>query len=484
MRYPRLLVALAATAAAGTLAAPAPTLAASAARASGAALAASAARAAQGTTAFVVPGADAIRSTTLANGMQVIVWSDHDIPNVALYNWVHVGSRNEAPGITGLAHFFEHMMFNGTSRRAQGEFDREMEARGGANNAFTSDDVTVYQDWVPRGALETVFDLEADRLAHLAFDPKVVESERNVVYSERRMRVEDNNQGFLMEQVQATAFVAHPYQIPTIGWPADIKTWRMEDLQQFFRRYYAPNNCTLVVVGDVTADEVFALARRYLEPIPRQEPPLPVKTTEPEQLGEKRVAIERKAQTPLLQIAYKAPAAADPQGPAMNLLLSILTEGDASRLHRELVEEQKLAIDVAGYWHEGFDPSLAWFFLTLPEGGDPAAVERAFDAALARVVADGVSESELRRAKNLTASGFWKALATIDGKARLLGEYQLLHGDYRRLFSAPADYEAVTREQLHELAKSVLQKSRRTVGVLAPAAASAALTGARAAGEG
>ena len=173
-----------------------------------------------------VPGADQVKTLTLANGMKVIVWTDRDIPNVALYNWVRVGSRNEVPGITGLAHFFEHMMFNGTSKREPGEFDRIMEAQGGSNNAFTSDDVTVYQDWIPRSALDLVFDLEADRLANLSFDPKVIESERGVVYSERRLRTEDANDGFLYEQVQATAFVAHPYQNPTIGWPADIRAGR------------------------------------------------------------------------------------------------------------------------------------------------------------------------------------------------------------------------------------------------------------------
>ena len=143
------------------------------------------------------------RSITLANGMTVIVWPDRDVPSVALYNFVRAGSRNEMPGTTGLAHFFEHMMFNGTSRRAPGEFDRLMEARGGSNNASTSDDLTIYQDWFPTTALETVFDLEADRLRNLAFDPEVVESERNVVYSERRLRTEDDTQGRLMEQVQA-----------------------------------------------------------------------------------------------------------------------------------------------------------------------------------------------------------------------------------------------------------------------------------------
>jgi zinc protease len=413
-----------------------------------------------------VPGADQVHSTTLANGMKVIVWTDRDIPNIALYNWVRVGSRNEVPGITGLAHFFEHMMFNGTSKRQPGEFDRTMEARGGANNAYTSDDVTVYQDWVPRSALDLVFDLESDRLANLSFDPKVIESERGVVYSERRLRTEDSNEGFLFEQVQATAFVAHPYQIPTIGWPADIQSWKREDLQKFFKTNYAPNNCTLILVGDVSADEAFAMAKKYLEPIPRQEPPPPVRTTEPEQLGEKRVNVERNATTPLLYLAYKSPAANDKQGPAINLLVSILTEGDSSRLHRLLVEEKKLAIQVDGTFQEGFDPGLTWLLLTLPEGADVGAVEKALDAALAQVVSQGVSEAELTRARNQYASSFWKQIATINGKASLLGSFEVFEGDYRKLFDSPATYEEVTREDVQKAAALVFQKAHRTVGVL------------------
>ena len=418
-----------------------------------------------------IPGADAVQATTLANGMRVIVWSDHDIPNVTLYNWVRVGSRNEAPGITGLAHFFEHMMFNGTAKRAPGEFDRQMEAQGGANNAFTSSDVTVYQDWFPRSALDLVFELEADRLANLAFDPKVIESERGVVFSERRLRVEDSNESFLFEQVQSTAFVAHPYQIPTLGWPSDIRSWRIEDLQQFFRTYYAPNNCTVILVGDLTPEEGFALARRYFEPIPRQPAPPAVRTREPEQLGEKRVQVERKAQTPLLQYAYKAPEATDPRAPAIEMLVSILTQGDSSRLHRLLVEQKQLAISVGGYWDESFDPSLLWFMLNLPEGGDVAAVGKVLDEELARVGREGVTDVELQRAKNLAATGLWKTLATINGKARLLGEFEVVHGDYRKLFDEPARIEAVTREDVQKVAAELLQQRRRTVGFLQPGGA-------------
>lgn len=413
-----------------------------------------------------VPGADHVKSMTLANGMKVIVWTDRDIPNVAFYNWVRVGSRNEVPGITGLAHFFEHMMFNGTSKRAPGEFDRLLEAQGGSNNAYTSDDVTVYQNWIPRSALDLTFDLEADRLANLSFDPKVVESERGVVYSERRLSVEDDNAGFLWEQVQSTAFVAHTYKIPTIGWPSDIQGWTIEDLQDFYKTNYAPNNCTLILVGDVSADEAFAFAQKYLEPIPRQEPPPPVRTQEPEQLGEKRVNVERPAQTPLLYAAYKSPPANDPQSAAINLLVSILVEGNASRLNRLLVEEKQVAIEVDGHYMEGFDPGLTWLNLTLPEGANVAEVEQALDAALADVVAEGVTEAELARAKNLHASGFWKQLATINGKAALLGAYEVFEGDYRKLFDSPAAYEKVTAAEVQKAAKLVFAKNRRTVGVL------------------
>jgi len=407
-----------------------------------------------------------VRTTTLANGMKVIVWTDRDIPNIALYNWVRVGSRNEVPGITGLAHFFEHMMFNGTAKRTPGEFDRIMEAQGGSNNAFTSDDVTVYQDWIPRTALDLVFDLEADRLANLSFDPKVIESERGVVYSERRLRTEDSNDGFLAEQVQATAFVAHPYQIPTVGWPADIKGWKIEDLQKFFKTNYAPNNCTLILVGDLSAEEGFALAKKYLEPIPKQEPPPPVRTIEPEQIGEKRVLIERDAQTPLLFYAYKSPAANDAQGPAINLLMSVLTEGNSSRLHRLLVEEKQVAIEVDGHFAEGFDPGLTWLQLTLPQGAKVADVEKMLDAALGQVVAQGVTDAELTRAKNLYASSFWKELATINGKASLLGQFEVFEGDYRKLFDSPGAYDKVTRADVQKAAALVFQKNRRTVGVL------------------
>lgn len=416
-----------------------------------------------------LPGADQIVTRTLANGLQIVVWPDHDIPNVALYTWYRVGSRNEYPGITGISHYFEHMMFNGTSTRAPGEFDRVMEANGGANNAYTSDDVTVYQDWFPRSALETIFDLEGDRMANLSFDPKVVESERGVVYSERRLRVDDDNFGALAEQIGATAFVAHPYQFPVIGWPADIEGWKMEDLKQFYKTYYAPNNAVMLVVGDVKPEEIFALAEKHIGKIPAQAAPEPVTTTEPEQKGERRLVVRKDgAQAPLLAMAWHSPKASADDWLATEVLLSILAGGESSRLHQRLVERDQLALQVGEMLHRGFDPGLAWLYAALPPGGDLTKVEAAIDEELERIRRDGPTEAELAKARKQALAGFWRGMATISGKAQSLGTYEVFHGGWNGLFSVPAKYEAVTADQVRAAAARLVPDNR-TLGTLVPA---------------
>jgi len=228
-----------------------------------------------------------VQTRTLKNGMKVLVQEDHSIPNATMYIFYRIGSRNERPGTTGLSHFFEHMMFNGAKKYGPGQFDRVMEAAGGSNNAYTNNDVTVYQDWFPAVTLELIFDLEADRIRDLAFDPKIIDSERGVVASERRTSVDNNNFGLLGEQLSATAFTAHPYQWPVVGWMVDIENWKMEDLKHHFEMGYSPSNATMLVVGDVKSDAVFKLAEKYIEPIPSHDPPPKVTTQEPEQMGER-----------------------------------------------------------------------------------------------------------------------------------------------------------------------------------------------------
>jgi zinc protease len=407
-----------------------------------------------------------IESRTLANGLEIVVWPDHDIPNVAMFLWYRVGTRNERPGITGISHFFEHMMFNGTKTRRPGDFDRIMESNGGRNNAYTSSDVTVYQNWFPRSALEVVFDLEADRMRNLDFDPKAVESERGVVYSERRSSVDNDNFGVLAEQMQATAFIAHPYQFPTVGWPSDIEGWTIEDLKAFYERYYAPNNAVIFVVGDVTALEVIALAEKYLAPIKPQPAPPPVRTREPPQLGERRLKVERDAQTPLITMAWHAGSAAERQTRVMEVLLSVLGGGDSSRLHQKLVEQEQAALQVGVQLDQGFDPGLAWIFAVVPPGGDVARTEALIDEELARIARDGPTPAELAKARNQALAAFWRGLETISGKAQALGTYEVFHGDFRKLFDAPAEYESITADEVRTAAASVLRRENRTMGSL------------------
>ena len=409
-----------------------------------------------------------IRSITLENGLRIIVWPDHDIPNVVMYNFVRAGGRNEYPGITGLSHFFEHMMFNGTKKREPGEFDREMEAAGGANNAYTSNDLTVYQDWFPVSAIETIFDLEADRLENLAIVPEVVESERDVVYSERRLRIDNDNTGRLFEQVYATAFVAHPYQFPVIGWPSDIENWTLEDLQSYYRTYYAPNNQTMVFAGAVDAVDVFDMAEDYFGDIPSQEKPQPVRTVEPEQQGSRRLVIEADAQTPLLHMAFHSGRASDPDMLAHKLLLNILAGGESSRLHQVLVEQEQLVISVGVYLHEGFDPGLSYFYMTLPPGGDPSVVEGRVLEELSLAATEGVTDAELAKAKNVMLADFWREMETIDGKASLLGEFEVFHGSFETAFLLPERLESVTADELKTVAGKVFRTQSMTVGTLVP----------------
>ncbi len=407
-----------------------------------------------------------ITSFNLPNGLEIIVWPDHDIPNVVLYNFVRAGGRNEYPGITGIAHFFEHMMFNGSETREQGEFDQEMEAAGGANNAYTSNDLTVYQDWFPRSALKKIFELESDRLMRLAIDPDVVETERTTVYSERRLRIDNDNFGRLYEQVRATAYVAHPYQNPVIGWPSDIESWTQRDLEDFFKTYYAPNNLTMIFAGDVTPEEIYLLANQYLSPLPRQRPPPAITTVEPEQQGERRVLVEADAQTPLLHVVFHAGAENDPETLHLELLLAILAEGSSSRLHQALVEEEQIALDVNAWQSGGFDPGLAYFAMTLPPGGDPLAAEASLLSLLDDVVLEGVTAEELTKARNLRIASFWRSLQTINGKASALGNYEIYTGDYENLFAVPEKLSATTAADLQAVAAKVLRRSNMTVGVL------------------
>ena len=411
-----------------------------------------------------------VKTHALKNGMKILVQEDHSIPNVALYVFYRIGSRNERPGTTGLSHFFEHMMFNGAKKYGPGDFDRVMEANGGSNNAYTSQNVTVYQDWFPRSALELIFDLEADRIQNLAFVAEIVESERGVIASERRNGVDANNAGLLNEQLWATAYTAHPYQWPVVGWMSDIESWTLDDLTQHFKTGYSPSNATMVVTGDVTLEEIVTLAEKYIEPIPSSAPPPPVKTIEPEQLGERRIVVRKFAQLPILQLAYHVPATSDPDYYPLQILETLLFSGQSSRMYKRLVDKDQIALSVGGGSDLGFDPTLFTIAAQPKAGVDPVTVEKAIYEELDRVAAQSVTAGEMEKAKNILLSEFYRQIRTISGRSNAIGTYEVFFGDYRKLFSAADEVAKVTTADVQRVAKKYFTANTRTVATLLPEA--------------
>ena len=409
-----------------------------------------------------------VETKTLKNGMKVLVQSDHSIPNVALYIFYRIGSRNEHPGTTGLSHFFEHMMFNGAKKYGPGELDKVMEANGGENNAYTTQNTTVYQDWFPRSALPLIFDIEADRIQYLQFDPKKIASEREVVASERRLRTDNDNGGLLDEQLWATAFIAHPYQWPVVGWMSDIEHWTMDDLKHHFEMGYSPNNATMVVVGDVTSDEIFQLCEKYIEPIPTHVPPPPVMTIEPEQLGERRLVVHKPAELPLLMIGYHVPQTNNPDFYALNILRTVLVQGESSRMYQRLVDKDQIALDVSAYVQPAFDPTLAIIVAQPKQGIDPAKCETAIYEELDKAKSTLISDQELEKAKNIRLVEFYHQMRTINGRANTIGTYEVFFGDYNRLFDAAKNYSAVTKEDVQRVARKYFGPNNRTVATLIP----------------
>jgi zinc protease len=410
----------------------------------------------------------AVRSHTLANGMKVIVEEDHDIPNVALYLFYKVGSRNERPGITGISHFFEHMMFNGAKKYGPKQFDIEMEKAGGSNNAYTSRDVTVYTDWFPRTALRLMFDMESDRMRDLSFDPKMIESERGVVASERLTRVDNSNYGMLREQMDAAAYTAHPYGWPVVGWPSDIKAWSMDDLKAHFKMGYAPNNCVMVVVGDVSAEEILKLAKEFMEPLEKQEPPPPVRTVEPPQKGERRVSVVRPAELPMQLVSWHMPASSHADIPALEVLATILSEGRSSRLYSRMVDKDQLALEAVAQADTQLDAGQFIAFVRPRDGVDPAKSEKVLFEEIERVRSTEVPAAELRKAKNQLLTNFYRQMKTISGRANQLGTAEIFLGSYEEMYNTPARYEAVTAADVLRVAKQYLGPNQRTVATLMP----------------
>jgi predicted Zn-dependent peptidase len=410
--------------------------------------------------------AEDVQTFTLKNGMKFLVVEDNSIPNANMYLFYKVGSRNEYQGITGLSHFFEHMMFNGAKKYGPKEFDRTMEFNGGANNAYTREDVTVYTDWFPASATEVMFDLEGDRISSLSIDPKMVESERGVVLSERSTGLENSPWNLLSQSVQAQAFQEHPYHWPVIGYEDDMKNWKHEDLERYFKTYYAPNNCVVVIAGAVKTADVKKLAEKYLEPIPAQPAPPKVHQAEPVQRGERRIVVQKDVATPYLNIVYKAPEAKHEDYYTLALLSDILSSGKSSRLYAALVDNKQLATSVFTSYSESFDPTLFGIYAVANKGINEADVENAIYEELEKIKKDGITENELQKVKNKKLIEFYGQVETINGKSNNIGTYEVFFGDYKKMFDAPAQYNKVTADDIKKAANKYFIKTARTIGVL------------------
>nr|WP_315148272.1 pitrilysin family protein [uncultured Flavobacterium sp.] len=410
--------------------------------------------------------ADDVKTFTLNNGMKFLVVEDFSIPNANMYFFYKVGSRNEHQGITGLSHFFEHMMFNGAKKYGPKEFDRTMEFNGGSNNAYTTENVTVYTDWFPAASAEIMFDLEGDRIASLSIDPKMVESERGVVLSERRTGLENSPWRLLSESMQATAFQEHPYHWPVIGYEDDMKNWTQQDLERYFKTYYAPNNCVVVVSGALKLEKVKELAKKYLEPIPAQPEPPKVHIVEPPQTGERRITVQKDVATPYMMIGYKTPESKNEDYYALNILSSVLSNGNSSRLYAALVDQKQLATEVFTNFGDTFDPNLFNIYAVANKDVKDSDLEQAIYTEIEKIKKEGISEKELQKIKNQKLMEFYSQVETINGKSNNIGTYEVFFGDYRKMFDAPDKYNKITVADVQKVANKYFTKSNRTIGIL------------------
>jgi zinc protease len=414
------------------------------------------------------PAADRVVATTLDNGLRVLLLEDHRSPIVSFQVWYRVGSRNEQRGATGIAHFLEHMMFKGTPTRGAKQFARLVEENGGQDNAFTSQDVTSYFVDIAADKLDLVIELEADRMQNLLLDPKEIASEREVVIEERRTRTEDDPGGFLGEEVGSIAFKAHPYGYPIIGWMEDIKRITPAEIRAFYKTYYVPNNATVVAVGAFRAQAALDKVQRTFGRIPRGKTPPPVLAVEPPQNGERRVSVRKEAQLPIVYMAWHVPNQRSNDGPALEVLSTILSGGRASRLYRDLVYQRQLALEAGGdYSYFTLDPNLFWFWATPMPGQTPETLEAELSKHMERLKTEPVTDEELARAKNQIESAFVFQEDSVHRRAALLARFEMI-GGFALKDSFIARIRAVTAADLTRVASAWFAPEQKSVGVLLP----------------
>jgi zinc protease len=422
-----------------------------------------------GATAF----AAAVPQRTLANGMKIIVKEDHRSPVAVSMVWYRAGSMDEVSGTTGVAHMLEHMMFKGTQKVPVGEFSRTIGRAGGRENAFTSRDYTAYYEQLHKSRLPLALELEADRMVNLSFAGDEFAKELKVVMEERRSRTDDDPHSQLHEQLMATVYLSHPYRSPVIGWMNDLQNMQLADARGWYEKWYAPNNATLVVAGDVDPEEVFQLAEKFFGSIPARALPERKMQIEPRQFGIKRITVKAPAELPYLVMAYHAPVLRDVESDwepyALFVLNGILDGSDASRLNRELVRNMRVA-NSANSSYDMINRGPALFFLDgVPaEGKTVADVEAALRDQIRLLVEQGVNNDELQRVKAQVTAAQVYARDSVYYQAMRIGMLQTIGLPYDSSDLQVKKLQEVTADQVREVARKYFIDDNLTVAVLDP----------------
>ncbi|MBK6632593.1 MAG: insulinase family protein [Betaproteobacteria bacterium] len=410
---------------------------------------------------------------TLANGLRVIVQEDPRAPTAVHMVWYRAGSMDEVDGTSGVAHVLEHMMFKGTKHLKPGEFNKRVAAAGGRDNAFTSLDYTAYFQQVPSARLGEMMALEADRMANLVLDAKEFEQEIKVVMEERRLRTEDNPQAQVHEKMMAAAFQAHPYRRPIIGWMNDLENMTAADARDWYRRWYAPNNAYVIVVGDVKKDEVFRLAEKHYGRIPRGTLPGRKPQLEPAQIGIKRIEVKAPAKLPYLAMVWKVPALRDldqaREPYALEVLAAVLDGHDAARFSRNLIRASKIAVSAgAGYDATVRGEALFYVSGTPAEDRSVTELEAALREEIVRVAREGVSAQELERVKTQTIAAQVYKRDSMMAQAMEIGRLEAAGFHWRDIDTLLEKIRSVTAEEVQAVARKYFDDARLTVAVLDP----------------
>jgi len=404
----------------------------------------------------------------LANGLTVLLHEDHTVPLISYHTWYKVGSRDEAPGITGSAHMLEHMMFKGSKKYPGKAFDRLLHENGIVNNAFTTYDYTGFYESLPSSKLELMMEIETDRLSSLNLSSDDLASEREVVKEERRWRVDNNPMGLLMETVMSTVFKTSNYRWPVIGTMKDITDFKTETLREFHSTYYVPNNAVLVLAGDFKTADAKKLIEKYYGPIPSRPMPRREYPKEAEQTSQRNAAVKKDVQGLSFTVAFKSVPNANDDMYALDLASNILGNGTSSRLHKRLVYQKQSATSAYAYNSTMQDQGAFAVGVNLKPG---VAVAESLDIVyqeLWKIRNKLVTDEELTKAKTQVMKDLVDGLTTVDGKARALAVNEILTGSYENLFKDLDKYNAVTAEQIKTASSKYLNQNQRSIIVLEP----------------